>query len=647
MRKLLRLRRVSIFVPAMAVCLIGLPVSGLLSRHLPAREEKLSGLANRAPVVEDWTYRHLIYSAPRSIVQNLELQQQTRYIQQYLRRNFLFRRPIPPRIPRPFRYEDTNELQRDWGIAVGNGFTVGEGNFPAKYVFNANESPSCTADYVVFTTNQTGTGTTDIYAVDNLYVNSAGTGFCAGKTPNVMWAYHVQSESGSANTSPVISLAGNQIAWVEGGGGKAVLHLLKPYTAGPDDGTIATPNTPTASLTAGAYLSCTPAAPSGTTSHACLLNLTFANGDDNTGDAAAISPSSPYYDYSGDMIVVGDDGGNLHEFTNVFKGTPGEVTTGGWPVAMTPVDATPSLASPVIDDTSGNVFVGDATGRMYYVRLTSSSSGTCNATSNGGAPPCVGSTTFTDGNTANTKIAMAPIVDSTTQRLLVFFSPSGGGPGAYVGQDDTTLSAANQVLVSVGTGTTHRLNTGDLDNEYYASDNGAGEGTGWLYVCGNGGTTGATANYAVLERIAMTDGTLGSAVNSTEWVASNASARCDPITEFYDTPNGSSTDAVDYLFFGVEASGATGTACAGNGCVYAVTVTNGTLTVPPATGTGAVNASGGTSGIIVDNDSTSVGAASIYFTWLGNGTTATTYECNGATADDSVCAVKLTQSGLN
>jgi hypothetical protein len=640
MRKPLPPSRLFISLSTIALCLAGMLLSGLLSKHLFARGHR-DAPAYRVPVIEDWTQRHLIYSAPGSVVRTLELQQQPRYVQQYLRRNVLIRRPWPIHWQR----DGLNALQRDWGIPVGNGFAVGEGNYPAKYVFNVNQAPSCTADFVVFTTNQTSTTATDIYAVNNLYVNSTGTGLCAGTAPTVMWAYHVQSEGGAANTSPVLSFQGNQIAWIEGEGGTAVLHLLKPYTGG-TDGTIAAPRTPKASTTAAAYLACTPAAPTGTTSHACLLNLAFADGNDDTGADLAISPSSPYYDYISDTAFVGDDEGNLHEFTNVFNGTPAEATTGGWPVTMTPADAGPQLSSPVYDETSGNVFVGDNSGQVFYVRLATTSAGTCAAGSHGGAPPCVGSTTFNDGNTANTKIATSPMIDSTTQRVIVFFSPAGGGPGAYVGQDDTTLSAANRVLVNVGTGTAHRLYDGALDNSYYTSDNGLEEGTGWLYICGNGGATGADANFALLQRIAMTNGKLGTAVDSTQWLASNASARCDPITEFYNTPNGSSTGAVDYLFFGVENSGATGTACAGNGCVYAVTVTNGTLTVPPAAGTGAVNASGGTSGIVVDNDSTSSGAASIYFTWLANGTNTATYPCNGvATAE--VCAVKLTQAGLH
>ena len=102
---------------------------------------------------------------------------------------------------RPIRpwQEDTNELQRDWGIAAGAAYTVGEGNFPAKYVFDVNQAPSCTADYVVFTTSQTGTTATDIYAVNHLYVNSTNTGLCTGTNPTVMWAYHIQSQGGSAS----------------------------------------------------------------------------------------------------------------------------------------------------------------------------------------------------------------------------------------------------------------------------------------------------------------------------------------------------------------------------------------------------------------------------------------------------------------
>ncbi len=631
---------------ALRTCLGALVCIGIAAVMLMG-ERPPSAPQYRVPLVQDWTHRSLIYSAPRSIFQNLQLQEQPRYVQQYLRRNVFFHGPFKPPVFDPISIlrRGTSEMQRDWGITVGSGFTVGQGNFPAKYTFNNAaqlNAASCVNDYVVFTTNQ-GAGL-NIYAANNLYVNSTGTGLCAGTAPKVMWAYHVQSNAGTSNTSPVLSLDGTQIAWVEGtaaGGGRAALHILKPYTGG-TDGTIAAPNTPTAT-TAALFRACTPTAPTGGggTSHACLLNLAFANTDDDSGNALNISPSSPFYDYGSDDIFVGDDGGNLHEFTGVFYGTPAEVTTGGWPVATMSGDAAPQLGSPTYDETSENAFVGNASGRILYVRTAAGSAGTCLAASHGGVPPCVGSTTFVDpdGAGATVKISAAPIVDSTTQQVFVFFSPNGGGSGPFVGQDDTKLTVASQVTVHVGTGTSWRLNQGTLDNDYYTTDTALNTGTGFLYACGNNGGT----DQALLQRIAVTNGKLG-ALDATTWLASSATSRCSPLTEYYNTPNGSSTGAVDYLFFAVEASGSP-VACGGDGCVFALTITGGTLTTPPAAGTGAANAPG-TSGIVVDNDNTSTGASSLYFSWLINGTGAAPYTC-GAATPASVCAVKLTQLNLN
>jgi hypothetical protein len=641
----MKLRAMRVCVGAV-VCL-GIAAAMLLGERPPAVPEY------RVPLVQDWTHRSLIYSAPRTILQNLQLQQQTRYAQQYLRRNVFFRGPMGPPIFDPIRIlrKRTNGLQRDWGIAVGSGFTVGQGNFPAKYTFNnaaALTAASCANDYVVFTTNQAGG--LNIYAVNNLYVNAAGTGHCAGLTnPTVLWAYHVESQgaTGTSNTSPVLSLDGTQIAWVEGsvaGGHTAALHILKPNISGVGQGTIAAPITPAANATSAAYVTCK------ATAGPCLRNIPFGNTDDDSGDAAAISPSSPFYDYGSDEIFVGDDGGNLHEFTGVFTGTPAEVTAGGWPVATMSGDAAPQLGSPTYDETSENVFVGDASGRIMYVRTAAGSAGTCLAGSNGGNPPCVGSTTFVDpdGAGATIKISAAPIVDSTTQQVFVFFSPNGGGSGQYVGQDDTKLTVANQVTVHVGFGTSWRLNQGTLDNSYYTTDTALNTGTGFLYACGNNGTMAVpTNNQALLQRIAVTNGKLGSTVDATNWLASSATSRCSPLTEYYNTPNGSSVGAVDYLFFAVEASGSPA-ACGGDGCVFALTITGGTLTVPPALGTGTANAPG-TSGIIVDNDNTSASASSIYFSWLVNPPAGppAPYLCNGASLTGSVCAVKLTQNGLN
>src|SRR5208282_4563673 len=55
------------------------------------------------------------------------------------------RRPVRPRPPRRSRHE----IRRDWAIPLGAG-GVAQGMFPAKYSFNVNATPSCTADFVAF-----------------------------------------------------------------------------------------------------------------------------------------------------------------------------------------------------------------------------------------------------------------------------------------------------------------------------------------------------------------------------------------------------------------------------------------------------------------------------------------------------------------
>jgi len=59
--------------------------------------------------------------------------------------------------------------------------------------------------------------------------------------------------------------------------------------------------------------------------------------------------SAPYYSYGSDEVYVGDDSGNLHEFTGVFAGTPAEAGS-PWPVNLS---ASSKLSSPVYDGIQG------------------------------------------------------------------------------------------------------------------------------------------------------------------------------------------------------------------------------------------------------------------------------------------------------
>ena len=77
----------------------------------------------------------------------------------------------------------------------------------------------------------------------------------------------------------------------------------------------------------------------------------------------------------------------------------------------------------------------------------------------------------------------------------------------------------------------------------------------------------------------------------------------------------------------------------------------GNPTWPPAAITNAVslptNVAGATSGIVVDNTSTSAQASSIYFSLGANSTGAGPGLPSCDTTPGVGCAVKLTQSGLN
>lgn len=95
------------------------------------------------------------------------------------------------------------------------------------------------------------------------------------------------------------------------------------------------------------------------------------------------------------------------------------------------------------------------------------------------------------------------------------------------------------------------------------------------------------------------------------------------------------TGGPDYLFFGVNANPS---------AVYTLLLPNSLLVTPagapPITvATNTADVAGGTSGMIVDNDSTAGQASSIYF-----GTLATSTSICGTTA--AYCAVKLTQAAL-
>src|SRR3984957_20760493 len=313
---------------------VAIVISFVAVRAIKAADEPIH-------LVTDWSHRHVVFSPPRNLTDRLRLSRNPRYIQQIIRH--AAEREAPgvdgswPHVP--------DLLHDDWSINMGTGATVGAGNYPAKFSFNAGTA-SC-SDFVVYNTSLGGSNAS-VVAFNNLYVASSGG---CGTVPSIYWAFNT---GGTVVTSVVLSFDGSQVAFAQNNsaGNAATLVLLK-WAA--NSGTIASPITPNAVSNA-AYPTCK--AP-------CMLTIAFSlDGSSNLGDAL----SSPFYDYTGDILFVGDGKGYLHNFTSVFHGSasspPAEtISTGAniWP-ALTSNNS--PLTDPVYDQDVGQIFVGSLFGTL-------------------------------------------------------------------------------------------------------------------------------------------------------------------------------------------------------------------------------------------------------------------------------------------
>jgi hypothetical protein len=602
------------------------------------------GPGARISMISDWSHRHVVFSQPDSWVKAWKLQGEPRYWQQILRRSGRARVPAESELERwRFGFSGFNwhppqreePFERDWGESLGNGGTTGAPLsgvnwypvFPAKFSFDVTAAPNCGSDFVVFPTNLTGVtgGQASVIGYNNLY-SGTGASLCGAVNPSIYWSYNTNfntagvGTTGTVATSPVISLDGSKLAFVEtrtNANGGSILHLLKWHALdGGTIGTAAAPKTATVWTADGAAGHCP-------TTGSCMISLVFNGAQSDTG-------SSPFYDYLRDALYVGDDNGVLHKFINVFGvsgTTPSEVTTGNWPIT---VDAGTILTSPTVDSVSGNIFLADSGGKLSYVRETFSAAGTCAA----GAVPCLGSTTIVP--TAAHVIPDAPIVDPVTEKVFVFFGNDGGGSASVV-QSDITLAAS--IRASLGTGTGHHLHSGAFDNTYLTGTGNAGR----LYMCGSSGTSAPTIQRIGFNNAATTfankTGTMNTAVDAITLAVATNSAECAPVTEFFNANAPAASQ--DLIFFGVQNLGS-GAACGGAGCVMSINVTGTPTTLTILSSIEEVN---GPSGIIVDNNGTGAQASSLYFSRQGNSTAAV--PCGSGALVGVGCAVKVTQSGLN
>ena len=293
----------------------------------------------------------------------------------------------------------------------------------------------------------------------------------------------------------------------------------------------------------------------------------------------------------------------------------------------------PPWRAPVYDPSSGNVFVGD-----YLQDLTS----TCGPS----GEPCgffysVRASTGSIVGTSNRLdyvfgIVDAPLVDSSAGEAYVFAGADGNfGSASSCGTDipcsgvfqfPTNFTTGSGTEVTVGPGYEFML-AGTFDNQYFSSSNGASP-TGHIYVVGStGAANNALYQISINSNEMSTTATTGPAV-STNYTDGYYSAGLQ-VSEIY-------TGSKDYIFLSVLSFGAPA-ACSGsltNGCVMGFDVTSDSISTA-TTPTGATPEAGGTSGIIVDNDSTFGGASNIYYTPLAD------QSCTSGTGG---CAIQISQA---
>ena len=573
----------------------------LLGVAQPSVGQETAPTGQPVSLVRDWSSRHVLFTNGGSPEAAAASQRDPRSWQNWLYRNAGLYRPsglasatesrqmLQPDSGRSFRGLPTvpaktknKHSKVDWSMSLGGGpMAIAES--PAKFSFDINKPPDCTNDFVVYVISAKAAAGTqaNIVAFNNLYSGTAPS-LCNRTTPTFLWSYAVGT--GSVDLSPVLSLDGKKVGFIETGN-RALFHVLT-WAAG--QGTDAT----TGSV-----------APGGASSVTTLdyTNITTAGCAANT---AGNPNGSPYVDYASDLVYLVASNGILYRVKGVFKGTP------TLDICVT-VTAGANLTSPVYDSVSNKIFVSD--GQTVYAYTP-------------------GATSFTLASSiqiaaSSTGAILSPIIDSTNQFVYLFSSSNVAGTNAIVTQMPTSLATHTDVAIGPSTNgsSTGYILDGDFDNKYYANAS-----TGSLYACG---TQSASSGRPALYTISFG---AGGVINTTPAMsndvlintAANPRGICSPLTEFFDGKH-------DRLFAGV---GALNKTSGGN----IVTMWNidaritSNATAPAAI---ATNELGGTSGIIIDNASGSPQAASIYFGTQAQGAAA---PCGAGL----YCAVKLTQSGL-
>jgi len=453
-------------------------------------------------VPQDWSEGHIVFSRDTLALHPDLVDREPRVLHQVMQRwqppnlgVFHGAQPLPTAAGK-------SGSHRDWSVSPGG--RLSPFRYAAKFSFDPNAPPDCTNDYVVFglaTPGVTG-GRANLVAYNNLYSDPVnGGGLCdppigPGLGPKVLFAYNITTTAttGRIVTSPILSLDGTKIGFVESIPGTpptAVFHVLS-WTAG--EGTIDNAAAPTS-----------------------MSSVLFSS-------SAYDSASSPWIDYGADLVYVGSDNGFVYKITGVFHGTPA-LGGGSWPVPAGILH----LTSPVLDWVRGELMVGSANGNLYGINTTS---GAVSALIVGAGP--------------SSGIVAPPIVDVTNGTTFVV-SANDGTSAVLVEADTNGMFQITKGRIGLGAhgGTAFNIHSPAVSNLYFNNPS-----SGVIRVCGTG-PLGPLAATPFLYTFGFTGTTMDSSPLAQQIPtnpANSTAARCAGFTEFFNPSVGGGTD---YFFFGL------------------------------------------------------------------------------------------------
>jgi len=589
------------------VCAALMLTAAVSAQETPANAAELTP---HVGLPQDWSSRHVIYTRNGSVEDMMKVRDDPRFLHSFLLHNMRERarqtaEPMAAetssatasseqelqtarnlRKPHPPSKSKNRHTKVDWAVSLGTTRGMAFGENPAKYTFDPNAQPDCLNDFVVYTIQAPGqVGTqANLVALRDLYSGSNPTGIC-GNVPTFLFSYAIGS--GTSDLSPVLSLDGKKIGWLENRGATAFLHVTT-WVAG--QGTNAT----------------TGAVAVGAGSSDVAINYTASAHPGCAARTRADSNANMYVDYGHDAAFLSADNGILYHVSGIFKGTP----TVDFCIPVNTA-AGIGMSGAVYDGRTNKVFISDS--KTLYAFTVGATSFTA------AGSILYGSNTFSD----------SPILDSFNGYLYVFSSNDGTGRFTAVSQIPTTL--ASKVDVHIGPTNTNRtaiLIDGTFDENYF--NFGPTDSRSTLYTCGTDATNTLSQDLFTLNFLST------GLINTTPVMSANKNVNpgggpglCSPLTDFFDGTR-------DRLFISegnlVDATGAN-----------VVQMWDITSRITSAAATPTATASpylGGTTGFTIDNASAQAQAASIYFSTLS--ANATTNTCGAS----NYCAVKLTQSGL-